>query len=223
MPTLRRRGVAISAFAACTVLLTVVVLNLDPVSSASSNEGHHAAQGELSENTLSELDIESTLPNEVVVQYQPEIDSLSLAYAPGQTSPSLAELVPTFAKSTVISSTGGEIVATSQGVQAQANGQMKAAPSDTTMTSVLQEGDVAVLTALRWQCGWMFEYANAAESGDTARTVRAEEMLKQFPKLDAIAQYAPDFIQMHDDVVEPAFSGDLIPLKDWVRLSCPKN
>ena len=213
----------ISAVVAFVVLLTVAVFSIRSMVSVGAYEEEPAVQSEPGERVLPELDIQASLPDEVVVEYQPEIDSLTLPYAPGQRIPSLAELIPTFAESTVVSNTDGEIVATSQGVQAQANGQMTTAPSDTTISSVVQEGDVAVLTALRWQCGWMTEYVDATDRGDTARAVNAKQMLQEFPKLDAIVQYAPDFIQMHDDIVEPAFSGDVTSMRGWVKSSCPTN
>ena len=213
----------ISAVVAFVVLLTVAVFSIRSMVSVGAYEEEPAVQSEPGERVLSELDIQASLPDEVVVEYQPEIDSLTLAYAPGQRIPSLAELIPTFAGSTVISNTDGEIAATSQGVQGQANAQKGSAPSDTTVNSVVREGDVAVLTALRWQCGWMTEYVDATDRGDTARAVNAKQMLQEFPKLDAIVQYAPDFIQMHDDIVEPAFSGDVTSMRGWVKSSCPTN
>ena len=92
----------ISAVVAFVVLLTVAVFSIRSMVSVGAYEEEPAVQSEPGERVLSELDIQASLPDEVVVEYQPEIDSLTLPYAPGQRIPSLAELIPTFAESTVV-------------------------------------------------------------------------------------------------------------------------
>jgi hypothetical protein len=88
-------------------------------------------------------------------------------------------------------------------------------------TARFQEGFEESELVTIWRCGWQQSFLNAAETGDADAKERAASQLSGYYELEAVKKWVqdPDHI-WHREVIEPALTGDLGPLKDDVANNC---
>ncbi|MDU0349409.1 hypothetical protein [Actinomyces sp. MRS3W] len=161
----------------------------------------------------------------------PEVEELAhhelagdeLTFAPGMEVPSPADLMPELAGATVQEQDGTSLTLEADSANTAARRDLEDSgldPDSTGVTIHVAEGDLAVSEVIYWQCGWIDEYLNAADAGDTTRMARAESQLNTFPTLNAITTYAPEFTEQHEHIVVPMLDGDLDTGRYWLTGNC---
>lgn len=166
---------------------------------------------------------EASVAPEVQELAHHELEGDDLTFAPGVEVPTAADLIPELAGATVQTQDGSDLTLEADAENPVARRALEDSGLDPDSTGVVvhvAEGDLAVSEALYWQCGWIDEYLNAADAGDTTRMDSAEAQLSTFPTLNAITTYAPDFAEMYQDIVVPMVDGDLDIGRRWLDNNC---
>lgn len=166
---------------------------------------------------------EESIAPEVEALAQEELEGDELTFAPGVDDPSPVDLIPELDGASVEEQSDSTLTLEADAdntavYNALEDNQLD--PDSTNVTVHVTEGDLAVSEAIYWQCGWIDEYLDAAQSGDEERMAAAQAQLETFPTLDAITTYAPDFVDQHQTIVVPMLDGDLSIGQYWLNTSC---
>lgn len=150
------------------------------------------------------------MPDDVASRLSPAVSAFDEPYPPGMTPPTLAELLPWAAGATVVSDDGSEIILDTTD-----------ADSGEAVTVATNEGDLAVLAAIDWQCAWIAEFASARQAGASDRVATATAQLERFPDLDVIQEFNPELGEANrDDLIPRIIDGEAQVTESWLNGSC---